>query len=150
MPDIACPSCGTSTPLDHPRPEANQFCRECDYPLFWARTTDFAVTAPSEGNGEGLRRLPGIAGLQDQASMSCPNKVCREPNPVAEEFCVRCGTQLHPVTSVVIEALPEQSFPKPLPPPPPPPEPVKPSPWPLVVLAVAIAISILIIVLAIF
>ena len=150
MPDIACPSCGAPAKLLQLRPVADQFCRECDYPLFWTRSTEFAESTPEESNGEGIRRLPGIAGLQDQASMSCPNKDCKEPNPVAEEFCVRCGTQLHPVTSVVIEALPESSFPRPLPPPPPPPEPVKPSPWPMVVLAVAIAISILIIVLAIF
>jgi len=151
MPDIACPSCGTPAKLQQLRPVAEQFCGTCDYPLFWTRSTDVLESTPEERNGDGLRRLPGIAGLQDQASMSCPNKDCNEPNPLAEEFCIRCGAQLFPVTVVVIDALPESSFARPAPLPAPPPEPVPPpSQWPLIVLAVAIAIAIVIIIFAIF
>src|SRR4051812_10367015 len=110
MPDVACPSCGTVSRLDQMRREADEFCRVCDYPLFWARSTEFAEGAAAEGHGESLRRLPGTAGRQAPASINCP--ACTESNPITELFCIRCGADLHPAPVIVIEP--------PAPPPPPP------------------------------
>ncbi len=62
MPEITCPSCGTVSRLDQLRRSADEFCRVCDYPLFWARSTEFATAGVGEANGDSLRRLPGIAG----------------------------------------------------------------------------------------
>src|SRR5215467_9977772 len=98
MPEIACPSCGTVTRLDQLRRGADEFCRVCDYPLFWVRSSDFAEAGVAEGNGESLRRLPGTAGRQAPASINCPE--CTEPNPMTGLFCIRCGADLHPVPVV--------------------------------------------------
>jgi hypothetical protein len=70
--------------FDQLRREADEFCRVCDYPLFWARSTEFAAVGAVEGNGESLRRLPGTAGRQEPVSFACPE--CTEPNPVCCAF----------------------------------------------------------------
>lgn len=110
---VTCPECGTSASVTLNRREAADFCRSCDYPLFWTPTV---VLRNYPGSTEdSLRRLPGTVGRATVASLSCPH--CAEPNAVSATVCVRCGGLLHPV-----EELP----PPPLEPVyvPPPPEPV--------------------------
>jgi hypothetical protein len=104
MPDVVCPSCGAVSQLDEVQRAADDFCRVCDYPLFWARSSKLTVGAPVDDNGESLRRLPGTAGLQDQPWIDCPNEECREPNLLKPLYCIRCGTALHPPPVVVIES----------------------------------------------
>ena len=36
MAEIVCPECGQVTELPAIRRSADEFCRHCDYPLFWA------------------------------------------------------------------------------------------------------------------
>lgn len=133
--EIACPSCGTVSYYTELGRDASGFCRECDFPLFWARTPRPAAAGIGDGDG-GLRRLPGTAGRVALATIDCP--ACTEPNPVASVICIRCGSELRPAPPIVLPPpepviVPE---PEPLPVPAPPPRVL----WPwilLVVMAVA-------------
>ena len=117
---VTCPECGQLATVDMARRQADDFCRSCDFPLFWARGT---VIAPEGAeSGASLRRLPGTVGRAATAALICPH--CSEPNSPAAEICVRCALSLHPVEipepePVVIappepepepEPLPEKSF----------------------------------------
>jgi hypothetical protein len=140
MAEITCPSCGTVSHYEQLRRDAEEFCRICDYPLFWARSTEFGNGLASEGSGETLRRLPGTAGRAVGASIDCP--ACTEPNPFANSICIRCGAELRP-------APPEPEVVLPPPPPPPEPEP-EPEPvrnwWPIII-GVAVLVGIVLLLL---
>lgn len=95
---IECPGCGRSQELGDTRRTADQFCPQCDYPLFF-------VPGPAETNGDldvdepagldpSLRRRPGLDGLAGDQGLACP--ACGEPNHDAAQFCSRCGASLHP------------------------------------------------------
>jgi hypothetical protein len=98
--EVVCPTCNTVARLDEVGRDASCFCQTCDYPLFWANQTSFA-SAPGlgsvAGNG-GLRRLPGTEGWAISDQITCPE--CAEPNLVTENYCVRCGADLHPRPAV--------------------------------------------------
>ncbi|MDQ1397678.1 MAG: hypothetical protein QOG64_2937 [Acidimicrobiaceae bacterium] len=136
MPEVLCPGCGTESHFDQLRRDSSEFCRVCDYPLFWVRTTAFALDQIDTDGENGLRRLPGTAGRVAAASLFCPS--CTEPNPVAAVLCIRCGSDLHP----------RKVEPPPPPPPEPEPEPVvlvvaPPSRWPWILLALAVLILVI-------
>jgi RNase P subunit RPR2 len=82
MPDevsITCPACGTTTELSAPlRRSADEFCVNCDYPLFWAPTAPTSIGAAAGG--------PGVA------DSSC--RRCGHVNPNAARFCNMCGEAL--------------------------------------------------------
>jgi hypothetical protein len=132
---LLCPGCGTPSHFDEFRRAATEFCRNCDYPLFWARSTAVVGRTDGADGDTGLRRLPGAAGRVAIATNEC--WACREPNLLAAKVCVRCGADLSgpPVA------------PEPPPPPvavieaPPPPPPPKPSIWPWVVLGVLFVVG---------
>lgn len=113
MASLTCPGCGTVTDLDKFDKSAEEFCRTCDYPLFWAVSPEVMVYANGEAADTTLKRLPGAGGRRELASAACPT--CAELNPLDAEVCVRCGGPM-----VLVEPEPE---PEPPPPPPPPPEP---------------------------
>jgi hypothetical protein len=128
--EVTCPGCGTVAHLAELRKTAEEFCRRCDYPLFWARRrTASGVDGPG---GEGLRRLPGAGGWRSEASVGCPT--CREPNRLDARVCVRCGGDMRP-------APPPVAIPAPPPvivrAPEPEPEP-KTTPWWLVILVLVL------------
>jgi len=138
MAEVVCPECGTHTDLPAIRRAAEEFCRNCDYPLFWAPS---AVPATSRGginHDSTLRRLPGAGGRHRVGTKVCP--ACGELNPLGIEFCIRCNTELdpkpsEPVVEVVVVPPPE---PQPVP------IPTKSSPWwPWIVLAVVLTLAIL-------
>ena len=134
MADVACPGCGTVRQVEQFRRDASEFCTVCDYPLFWVRSTVLG-SAPSNEDGNGLRRLPGTAGHVAPASLACP--ACTEPNVVSAIVCIRCGADMHPV-----EPEPEPTIVVP----PPVPEPVVVPPkrviWPWILLAVVLVLII--------
>ncbi len=113
---VTCPECGQLATVDMARRQADDFCRRCDFPLFWARGT---VIAPEGAeSGASLRRLPGTVGRAATAALICPH--CSEPNSPAAEICVRCALSLHPVDipepEPVVIAPPEpEPEPEPLP-----------------------------------
>jgi len=119
MTEIACPECGQVTNLPAIRRAADEFCRHCDYPLFWAPTA-VPLAVSTDTHDAMLRRLPGVAGRMSIGTEVCPE--CGELNPMGTVYCIRCTAPLHPVAEP--EPLPE-----PPPPPPPPPEPEKRSWW---------------------
>lgn len=91
---LTCPECGTVASVTLNRRDATDFCRSCDYPMFWtpARVyTDNMARAAQEA----LRRLPGTVGRATVASRTCPH--CAEPNALSAQFCVRCGLDMDPV-----------------------------------------------------
>jgi hypothetical protein len=110
-----CPECGTSATVTLNRRDAADFCRNCDFPLFWTPSA-ILREAGSATADDSLRRLPGTVGRATLASLACPH--CAEPNPLTAQVCVRCGRPMQ------VEAPP--------PPPtvyiPPPPVPVEPEP----------------------
>ncbi|HEY2044575.1 MAG TPA: hypothetical protein VGH11_18000 [Jatrophihabitans sp.] len=91
---ITCPECGTVAVVSVNRRESADFCRNCDYPLFWSPSK--VVRGPDSGAGDqALRRLPGTVGRVSIASLTCPS--CAEPNAVTATVCIRCGHSLLPV-----------------------------------------------------
>lgn len=120
--EVVCPECGTVATITVNRREAEDFCRRCDFPLFW--TPAAIVLDTSTGpNSDALRRLPGTAGRVTVGKLACPH--CAEVNPVTSTHCLRCQGDLHPVVP------PAPAAPVALPPPPAPepePEPAR-TPW---------------------
>ena len=109
---VTCPECGSIAQISVNRRESLDFCRTCDYPLFW--TPSNVVRDGSGVSAESLRRLPGQAGRATIASLPCP--FCYEPNALSAQTCIRCNRPMHPVDEA-----------------PPPPAPVYFAPEPVVV-----------------
>jgi predicted RNA-binding Zn-ribbon protein involved in translation (DUF1610 family) len=107
---LTCPECGTPAMVTVTRRESTDFCRKCDYPLFWVPSR-IELDRSAETAEQSLRRLPGTAGRATVASVACPH--CAEPNTVIAQTCVRCGLSMTVTT-----------------PPPPPPRPVYRAPEP--------------------
>lgn len=121
MPDIVCPECGHESSFVAIRRAADEFCPQCDYPLFWAPTA-VPMATPGSTNMATLRRLPGAGGRQRVGSKVCPE--CGELSPLTETHCIRCGADLDPKPEPVPEPEPIREVV--VPPPPPPPEPTRP------------------------
>lgn len=99
--DIPCPRCGQLVAVSGKRPRADEFCPDCDYPVFWARPP---WQDPSESS-EGRLRLPGTGGAADEFGVLCPH--CAEPNHLGAEFCIRCGqSMVLPPPTVFVEPEP--------------------------------------------
>jgi hypothetical protein len=138
---IVCPECGTAAAVILNRRDAGDFCRVCDYPLFW--TPSAVVRDHGPGAGDALRRLPGTGGRQTVASVPCPT--CAEANPISATTCLRCGGPM----VIVPEPAPAPA-PEPVAAPAPVPPPAKPFPWWWVaagVLTVAVLVVLLIVLL---
>lgn len=119
--EVTCPECGTVATIAVNRREAEDFCRRCDFPLFWTPAA-IVLDTSSGPSSEALRRLPGTAGRVTVGRLACPH--CAEMNPVTETHCLRCQGDLHPPIP------PAPQAPVALPPPPAPePEPVTKTPW---------------------
>lgn len=123
MSDLTCPECGTVTELPAIRRAADEFCRHCDYPLFWTPSA-VPVAAATGNSATALRRLPGAGGRQRIGSKDCP--ACGELNPLGSSHCLRCDADLDPKAPEPIVEL--------TPPPPPVPadfevDPATPTPW---------------------
>jgi hypothetical protein len=141
---VTCPECGQLATVNMARRSAEDFCRNCDFPLFWAKGT---VIAPEgQETGASLRRLPGTVGRAATASLICPH--CAEPNAPTAEICVRCALSLHPVD--IPEPAPE---PEPIivfePDPEPEPEPPPGFDWWWVVAGVMAILAVVLIILLI-
>jgi phage FluMu protein Com len=136
---VTCPECGAVQQVQLNRRDSTDFCRACDFPLFW---TPAQVLREREdaNDGQSLRRLPGTVGRTTLASTPCPH--CRELNTVTAEVCVRCGLSMRPV------APPPPPEPVYVPPPPPPvvEEPEPESRWWIWVLAATIVIVVAVVV----
>ncbi len=136
---VTCPECGEMATVDGAKRNSQDFCRNCDFPLFWARST---VILPSgQETGASLRRLPGTVGRAATAALLCPH--CGEPNSPTAQTCVRCLLSLHPVE-------PPPPVPVYVAPPPPPPMPVPigrdyPLWWILLVSGCAMAIILIVV-----
>lgn len=115
---VTCPECGTVAMVALTRRESDDFCVQCDYPLFW--TPSKVVLDSGTTAGESLRRLPGTSGRVMVGSTPCPH--CAEGNLLTAEICARCGGQMNPPAPAPVVAAA-----------PPPPaavvEPKKPIPW---------------------
>jgi hypothetical protein len=142
---VVCPECGATAVVTLNRRESADFCRTCDYPLFW--TPANVLRSASDGSAEDtLRRLPGTVGRATVASQPCPH--CAEPNALSAQVCIRCGRPMH---------LEERPAPPPPPPAyvPPPPEPVYVVPkrriawWVWALLALGVVATVVLIVLAV-
>jgi hypothetical protein len=119
--EVTCPECGTVATIAVNRREAEDFCRRCDFPLFW---TPAAIVMDTSGGpaSDALRRLPGTAGRVTVGRLACPH--CAEMNPVTETHCLRCRGDLHPPIPPAPQAPVALA-----PPPEPTPEPEKKTPW---------------------
>jgi hypothetical protein len=103
MPDIVCPECSQVTSLVAVRRAAEEFCTQCDYPLFWAQSA-IPMASPGSSNAATMRRLPGAAGRRQVGTRVCPS--CGELNPLKETHCVRCTIELDPKPVVEPEPVP--------------------------------------------
>ncbi len=107
---VTCPECGLAATVDLTRRNATDFCRNCDYPLFWARGT--VIPPFGDETSASLRRLPGTAGRAQRPSVPCPT--CGEPNLPNAEYCIRCSGPMVLVEAPAPEPIPEPA-PKPEP-----------------------------------
>lgn len=143
MPDITCPECGHHSELVSIRRSSEEFCAQCDFPLFWVPSS-IPATTPGANSDATLRRLPGAGGRHRVGSKVCPE--CGELNPLGETHCLRCQSELDP--KPVAPPAPVVVVPPPPPPAPEPePEPIK-TPWWWWPTAALIASAILIPILA--
>lgn len=97
---VTCPECGTTAQVTLNRRESLDFCRTCDYPLFWTPTK--VIRDSADSTDASLRRLPGQAGQVTVASVACP--FCYEPNALSAQTCLRCHRPMHPVEEVLAPA----------------------------------------------
>ena len=141
---VTCPECGQLATVNMARRSADDFCRNCDFPLFWAKGT--VITPEGQETGASLRRLPGTVGRAATAALLCPH--CAEPNSPTAEICVRCALSLHPVDIPEPEPEPLIAF-APLPEPEPEPEPAPKFDWWWVVAVVMAVIAVALIVVLI-
>ncbi|WP_395729018.1 hypothetical protein [Nakamurella sp.] len=140
---VTCPECGQLATVNMARRSADDFCRNCDFPLFWAKGT--VITPEGQETGASLRRLPGTVGRAATASLICPH--CEEPNAPTAEICVRCALSLHPVDIPEPEPAPEPLImfaPPPEPAPPPAPAPGFDWWWVVAVVMAVIAITLIV------
>ncbi|MEO6885186.1 MAG: hypothetical protein ABI232_02715 [Jatrophihabitantaceae bacterium] len=107
---LTCPECGTSASVTVNRREATDFCRTCDYPLFWTPSRVYYDNLARSAD-ETLRRLPGTVGRATVASLPCPH--CAEPNALTAQICVRCGLSMYPVQELAPEPEPVYAPPPP-------------------------------------
>lgn len=119
---LTCPECGTAALVTVNRRDSADFCRTCDFPLFWTPAAVLLEDA-NRPAGESLRRLPGTVGRATLAALPCPT--CAEPNALSARVCVRCGGPMQ------MQAPPPPPEPVYVPPPAaaPEPEPEKDVPW---------------------
>jgi hypothetical protein len=108
---LTCPECGTVATVTVTRRESGDFCRKCDYPLFWVPSR--IELDRSNISNESLRRLPGTVGRATVASLACPH--CAELNAVNAENCVRCGRPMQEVAQAPIVESPVYVAPPPEP-----------------------------------
>lgn len=132
---VSCPQCGEGATIDPTHRRAEDFCRKCDFPLFWARSA--VMTVESNRTGASLRRLPGTVGRAATASVACPH--CGEPNSPIAEYCVRCSQPMV-IVELAPEPEPEVAYVPPPPEPEPEPEPEPSATWVIVVCMVIIVI----------
>lgn len=140
MAEITCPECGHQTDLPSIRRSSEEFCTQCDYPLFWV-SSNVPTTSKGANSDATLRRLPGAGGRTRVGTRVCPE--CGELNALGETRCIRCTAELDPKPV----KPPKPSLPPPAPPEPEPePEPIA-TPWwwwpAAMLIASAIAIPIL-------
>lgn len=100
MASLACPGCGSQVEVEQFAKSSEEFCRTCDYPLFWATPPQALTLENGDGAEPTLRRLPGAGGRQAIASAACPT--CMELNALDAEVCTRCGGPM-----VLVEPEPE-------------------------------------------
>lgn len=122
---ITCPDCGNAAMFESMRRGADEFCPNCDFPLFWAKSDVPAGTLGDLVDAT-RRRLPGTGGRTTIGTRVCPE--CAELNRLSATHCIRCGADLDPPPP----PPPPEPEPEPVvvfvpPPPPPPPAPT----WPL-------------------
>jgi len=134
MTTITCPDCGYQADFERMRRGADEFCPNCDFPLFWAKS-DLPMGTLEESVDATRRRLPGAGGRATIGSRTCPE--CTELNRLSATHCIRCGADLDPPPMPEPEPEPEPIVVE-LPPPPPPPAPAPT--WPLWV-AVAVGLA---------
>jgi ribosomal protein L40E len=93
MPEITCPECGHLATFEAMRRAAEEFCPNCDYPLFWA-PSNVPVAVATQGSDATLRRLPGAGGRVVIGTKICP--ACGEHNVLSATICIRCSSDLDP------------------------------------------------------
>ncbi|WP_066589124.1 hypothetical protein [Cellulomonas timonensis] len=103
----ACPQCGLPGSVVGSRRSAEDFCRRCDFPLFWAGDRVERALV-DEGVQDSLRRSPGTVGSAALASTPCP--ACAELNLPSATTCVRCGSGMEPPPPVVVIAPVPEPF----------------------------------------
>jgi Zn ribbon nucleic-acid-binding protein len=147
MATLTCPGCGSVTEVESFAKSSEEFCRTCDYPLFWATPPQEWVAANGDTAEVTLRRLPGAGGKQAIATAACPT--CNELNAVDAEYCIRCGGPMVLVDEPEPEPEPEEEEPEPEPEPELIEEPEHDwRPWALLLILGLVAVVILVLLLA--
>ena len=139
---VTCPECGLIATVDLSKRSATDFCRNCDFPLFWAKST--VILASEAATGASSRRLPGTAGQAGRPSVPCPT--CNELNMATAVVCIRCGGPMV-LPEVVVLPPPPEPEPEPLPEPEPEPE---HNWWPVVLVIVSLLAILVLVLLALY
>ena len=86
---IECPSCGALQEDFDDKRIVNNFCSECDYPIFF---DTFDESQRDSEDASARNRSPGVEGRSKQNWRECP--ACGEKNDRDALHCVRCGAVL--------------------------------------------------------
>lgn len=133
--EVTCPRCAFQTVFQEIRRSADEFCPDCDFPLFWAGPPSAEGVDES---GDAFRRLPGAEGRDAIGDRECPH--CGERNSISRQLCVRCNKLLITPAAPIPAPLP---WPAPHEPPPPLTDPPK---WPVWAVAALLVIVIFLLV----
>ena len=100
---IMCPLCGTENNNLGGARTADNFCSECDFPLFHS---DLYEPEPAAFSEDARERNPGVGGKLKGSWRNCP--ACGERNAASDLHCLRCGAVLLLVPDPDTEAANEE------------------------------------------
>lgn len=94
MIDVECPGCGEVTRLDELDRSYDEFCANCDAPLFFGGRSGPPEEAVADTGALDVARRPGFDGRKVRLGERCP--ACQEPNKAEATYCRRCGADMRP------------------------------------------------------
>lgn len=90
-----CPTCKEPFSMAiPPRYHADEFCPDCDFPMFWAPDVEKAILEPESTTKTG--EIGSRPSTTDAPTEPCP--VCEHGNAAEAVYCNACGTALAAVT----------------------------------------------------